>query len=174
MASLAWPRLARQYAPKHIGLNEKNKYKIFHAARWHHPPSSAGRAFFHPACQKNFFIYYLYRARHSGPHAKRRHSGRQTRSTGPSQPVFSAKGGKRTRPPPRATASCKTAQLCAARAQIRYFSIIGLDEPPGQVHSVPACRFKNPGQSGPGAKGLKKILKLCPTRCILRQSLMRL
>jgi hypothetical protein len=25
-------RLARQYAPKHIGHNEKNKYKIFHAA----------------------------------------------------------------------------------------------------------------------------------------------
>lgn len=43
----------------------------------------------------------------------------------------------------------------------------GLDENPWRVHSAPAGE-KIPVQSGSGVKGLKKILKICPTRCILR------
>lgn len=167
-------RLARQYAPKHIGLNEKNKYKIFHTAGWNSPTVLRGPGFFSPGLPKKL-LHIL-----SVPSMAQRASGKPAAFRpsktlcGATRPVFQTKIGRGHKA--AAARNCRHMgdQDRAARAQARALSIIGLDEPPGQVHSVSACRFQNPAHSEPGAKGLKKILKLCPTRCILRQSLMRL
>lgn len=166
-------RPARQYAPKHIGLNEKDKYKIFHAAGRNPPTVLRSSGFFSPGLPKYLLPILLIldaAQRSSRKPAAFRPPG--TRCW-PSRPAFSRQAaadkaiairhGSTWLPHTTGAHNWRTylahitgarmaVQHRAARAQTRQAAIIGLDEPPGQVHSVPACKGKTPPKAGQGQK----------------------